>query len=302
MFKTFIAIAAATVSLCAGAQVVSVRSIDKVPMTGLAVNIARVSPDGTFAVASSNDDNSLYTVNLSNGQTSRLQAEGSALELSFAPDGSAIVYKSSTMKSGHLRYYSVKTLDLSKGNVRSLTAESRHCPSFSVSPMGVLSMNEKGRHSAKSLSGASTSAAQAVVGINRGHLEVTVPGGKSKFIDPQGEGSYLWPSLSPDGKKIVYYLVGAGCFTCNLDGSDVRPLGYVHAPRWLNNNVVVGCQDYDNGSYITSSTIVATDMSGNIQALTGPDVIGINPSATADGSAVLFSTPAGELYVITLNK
>lgn len=203
MFKTFIAIAAATVSLCAGAQVVSVRSIDKVPMTGLAVNIARVSPDGTFAVASSNDNNSLYTVNLSNGQTSRLQAEGSALELSFAPDGSAIVYKSSTMKSGHLRYYSVKTLDLSKGNVRSLTAESRHCPSFSVSPMGVLSMNEKGRHSAKSLSGASTSAAQAVVGINRGHLEVTVPGGKSKFIDPhrRAKAVICGPRCRPTARK-----------------------------------------------------------------------------------------------------
>lgn len=142
--------------------------------------------------------------------------------------------------------------------------------------------------------------AQPVVSIHYGHLEVTTPDGKTVTLDPQGRGSYLWPQLSPDGTKIVYYLARHGCFVCNLDGSDVRPLGYLHGARWINNDAVVGFQDYDDGAVTYKSAIVAADLQGTHQTLTDESIIGLNPSVSADGSRIAFATTAGELYVINL--
>lgn len=301
MKKALLTLALGAAAIFADAQVVDVQSVAKVPLQNdLQVNIARVSPDGTFAVVSSNTDNALYRVDIANGAVARVADNGSALELAFTPNGEGVVYKSARTDKNHLRYYSVKGLELSTGNVRTLAKEARHCANYSVSPTGVLAINAGGRYNARTFAGARANGGQAVVGINRGHLEVTTPDGKTANIDPQGRGSYLWPSLSPDGSKVVYYLVGHGCYVCNLDGTNARPLGYVHAPRWLNNDVVIGCQDIDNSEIITSSAIIAAKLDGTIQTLTDSKVIGINPSATADGKAITFSTPAGDLYIINL--
>lgn len=80
----------------------------------------------------------------------------------------------------------------------------------------------------------------------------------------------------------------------------MRPLGYIHGARWINNESVVGFQDYDNGTEVLKSTIVAANLQGTIQTLTDDSVIGINPSVSADGSRIVFSTIAGDLYVINL--
>lgn len=300
MKKILLTLALGSAALFAGAQVVEVQSVAKVSLQGLEVNIPRISPDGTFAVVSSNTDNSLYRVDLSSGAVNRVADNGSALELVFTPDGQGAIYKCATVRDNHLRYYSVKGVELATGAVRSFTREARHCANYSVSPAGVISMNAEGKFSARTLAGKKATGGRAVVGIHHGHLEVTLPNGKTFNLDPQGRGSYLWPSLSPDGTKVVYYLSGHGCFVCNLDGSDIKPLGYIHAPRWMGNDIVIGCQDIDNGVMITESAIVAANLQGSIQTLTDKNVIGINPSASADGKAITFSTPAGDLYVINL--
>lgn len=301
MNKVLLTLALGAGALIANAQVVEVQQVTKVPVQGdLQVNIPRISPDGRFAVVSSNSDQALYRVDLTTGAQTRVAENGSALELSFTPGSEAIVYKMASVRDNHMRYYSVEGLELETGYHRTLAKAARHCASYTVSPSGVVSINAGGRFSARSFAGKKAQGGQAVVGIHYGHLEVTTPDGRTVNLDPQGKGSYLWPSLSPDGTKITYYLSGHGCFVCNLDGSDVRPLGYVHAPRWLNNDIVIGCQDYDNGQFITASTIVAANLNGDIQSLTDPALLGINPSASADGKAISFSTATGDLYVITL--
>ena len=99
------------------------------------------------------------------------------------------------------------------------------------------------------------------VAIQNGELVITV-GTTTKVLSPNGQGlSYLWPSLSPDGKKIVYYVSGA-VWTCNVDGSNVQRIGNFRAPQWYNNNVVVGMNDIDDGHIVTASSIVAYTLDG----------------------------------------
>lgn len=302
MKKYLLSMVIAAASLASAAQVVEVQSITRVPVKGeVSVNTPCISPDGTFAIVSTNDDNSLCRIDLSTGEVSTVTDNGSTLRLAFTPDGSSIIFRRATEASDHRRFYSVETIDLNGGPTRCLAAPARHGAGFSMSPRGTLSLNAEGRFRARALQPDGMQAEPyAIVNIHYGHLEVTYPDGNTVNLDPQGRGSYLWASLSPDGTQIAYYLVGHGCYVCDLDGSNVRPLGYIHAPAWLGNEAIVGCQDYDNGECITSSAIVAASLDGTIQTLTDGSIIGINPSASADGKVITFSDPTGALYVINL--
>ncbi|MBR5744529.1 MAG: hypothetical protein IKX94_04295, partial [Muribaculaceae bacterium] len=125
--------------------------------------------------------------------------------------------------------------------------------------------------------------------------------GATRVISPQGtrNASYLWPELSPDGKHICYYHSDTGTYVCDLNGKNVKPLGRLHAAKWLDNSTVVAMRDRDNGYVITSSEIVAKNISNlREQVLTPKGVVATYPTASA--KRISFVTPKGELYLINL--
>jgi hypothetical protein len=125
--------------------------------------------------------------------------------------------------------------------------------------------------------------------------------GKTRNLSPNGnQFSYLWPSLSPDGTKVLYYLAAHGAYVCNLDGSNVRKVGQMRAPVWYDDNTIVGMMDKDDGEFIYASTIVATTLDGATQTLTDDATIAMYPHAAA--GKIAFSTPAGEAYIINVTK
>lgn len=295
-----LAIVAAMVS--AGAQVVEVASVQPVAVANdLKVDRACISPDGTFAIVSDLESSALSRVDFASGNVAKISDNGSTLKLQFSPDGRAVVFSRATVAPDRRRFYSLEGVDLANGTSRQLAAPARHGANFGISRKGALSIAGSNGLSTRSVSGEKTTLAPTtVVGINRGHLEVTTPDGVTRNIDPQGKGSYLWPSLSPDGTRIVYYLVHKGCFVCNLDGSNPIHLGYLQGAKWLNNEALVACQTEDDGHYITFSPIVAADLKGNVQTIADGNLLGLSPSASADGKTVAFGTADGKLYLINL--
>lgn len=303
MKKPLLCIALAAAAVAGHAQVVEVQSIEQIPVKGeLMVDIPQISPDGSFVVVSNHTSSSLDRIDLATSAVTPLTDNGTALHLQFSPDGSTVVYRKAETRPDHRRFYTLETSEVAGGYTRTLAAPSRRSTPFSVSASGMLAFKADGKLSVRRIGRITDPVATVapVVGIYHGHLEVTYPDGTTRYLDPQGKGSYLWPTLSPDCTKIAYYLSGRGCYVCNVDGSDSRALGYIHAPRWIDNATLVGQQDYDDGSQLISSAIVAADLNGNIQTLTPADIYGFNPSASADGKKIAFSTVDGKLYVITL--
>ena len=96
--------------------------------------------------------------------------------------------------------------------------------------------------------------AQPTVSIQDQKMLVT-DGESSYVLAPNGDdASYFWASVSPDGKHLVYVTALYGTFVCDINGENVRSMGRMNAPKWLDNNHVSGMQefykDHDEINYI----------------------------------------------------
>ncbi len=300
MRKKFFSVALLCSALWASGQVVTVGTVSKINLpSDVKVSQPTISPDGSFVVVSDLNNPTLKTVDLKSGKTKTLTANGSGRGVQISADGSKVVYRQSTVNNKHLRYSSLKSVDVATGAETELVKPTRNLDGFAVNGNNVVAL-EKRKMKTKNLAGQKATR-DVAVSIERGHLNVTV-NGKTTTIDPQGRSSYLWPQLSPDGTKIVYWDAYLGCFVCNLDGSNPISLGEIRAARWIDNNTVVGQRDTDNGEVITASELVAANLDGKTQVLTDGNIIALNPTVSADGSKIAFSTADGQLYLMNISK
>lgn len=122
-------------------------------------------------------------------------------------------------------------------------------------------------------------------------------------LQPNEQAYYLWPSLSPDKTKILYTAAGKGTFVMDRNGKILAELGYLNAPKWLNDNWVIGMNDKDNGDQIITSTIEAVNLeTGNRTVLTKTDElkIALYPEPSPLGDRVVFNGSKGQVYILDL--
>lgn len=302
MKKLIFAALAFAMSVYAQARPVEVESVRKIDLPeGVACQIPTISPDGKFAVVGVMGMGALHKVDLSNGEVSLITENGDADALKISPDGKNIVFRKVSFDNNKMRFTALNKIELETRNETELVKPSRRLNAgFAVTNKAVTAI-ESGNTRKVAIAENGSEASMPVASISYGDLQVTVDG-MTATINPQGDGSYLWPSVSPDGTKVAYYLVGVGAFVCDLDGRNVMPLGFFRAPAWLSNDMIVGMEDFDDGRAVTESTIATYDLDGNRQALTSASLKGMYPSASADGSKIVFATDDGDLYLITLKK
>ena len=69
--------------------------------------------------------------------------------------------------------------------------------------------------------------------------------GQETVLAPNGpDESYFWVSLSPDRKHIAYSTAHHGTFVCDLHGKNVKYLGVMGAPTWMDDEMVAGMYEY----------------------------------------------------------
>ena len=284
--------------MCAMGQVLNVTSIDKVNLPDKAA-VAAISPQGDYLLLTSATNQGLTKLDLTSGQTQTLSnAPSAGHNVKISPDGKTVVFRESSFNDKHLRFSSLKSVNLATGASQVLVKPTRDLQGYDASSTTVAAVN-KAKFSKKAI-GTEKAQNLPVLSIDKGKLMVTV-NGKTRNLSPNGNDfSYLWASLSPDGTQVLYYLAAHGTYVCNLDGSNVRKVGKMRAPVWYDNNTIVGMMDLDDGEFIYASTIVAANLDGTTQTLTGDDTIAMYPHA-ADGK-IAFSTPAGEAYIIHVTK
>ena len=276
--KKILLLAVALVSIMASAQVLNVESVEKLNIPQNADSkIAGISPDGSYVLITSQSNEGLVKFDLATGKVSTITtAVGAGYNVEISADSKEVTYREVTYAKDKSRLTSLVRQDLATAKKSTLVKSTREMHQARV-----------------------RRAIAPIVSIQNGELVLTF-GTVTKVLSPNGQGlSYLWPSVSPDGSKIVYYVSGS-VWVCNVNGTNPQRIGKFRAPQWYNNNVVVGMNDQDNGHYVTSSEIVAYTLDGEKQVLTNNTIMAMYPYVSADGSKIVCSTPNGEAYLINL--
>ena len=277
MKKTMLFVAACLMSLAASAQVLEVVSMHKLPIPVKAeMKVAGVSPDGDYILLTSGANKGLRRYDLASQTMTVLStAEGAGYNVQVSNDGKEVVYRETSFNRNNLR--ESKFVSMNMYNERRNTIA-------------------RGQRDMKKMAAADSEITTTI----QNRLIAVTRNGETTILAPNGNHlSYIWPSVSPDGSKICYYVCGNGCWVANIDGSNPQYIGHkVQAAKWFDNNTLVAMATYDDGHFTTASNIVAYTLDGKKQVLTNDDMIAMYPYAM--DNAIVFSTIEGETYMLNV--
>lgn len=301
MIKKII-IAALAIPLAGHAQVLKTGGMKKITVPAETPSVAAFSPNGDFLLLTSPVYDGLVKYNIATGKTEKLtDAPGAGYGVKLSGNGENIVYRENSYDKNHLRNVALHSLNLANGKRKRISKPSRNLQGYSVEGTQASIVNNS-RKTIKALASGTKKTDVPSFSIDNSQLMIT-RGGKTTVFSPNGtDKSYIWPELSPDATKVVYYVAGIGAFVCNVDGTQIVPLGIVRAPKWYDNSTIVGMKDEDDGERVYASKIMAVDLNGNSQALTPDSLIAMYPQPAQKANKISFSTPGGETYIINVAK
>lgn len=279
MRKTFLLVAACLMCVLANAQIFNVESVEKLPAASYQdARVAGISPDGSYVLMTTGGENGLWRYDLANDKLSLVSnAPGAGFNVQVSRNGNEVVYSEMVIKADRSVANNIYRANLTQNTFAQVAKEQADFAQL-------------------------TFAEENVQLINEDCQVYLIKNGKKIHIAPQGEEyTYIWQSLSPNGKKILYYVSELGCYVCDLNGKNSQFIGYdCRAPRWYDNNTIVGMYDIDDDHFTVSSRIVAYTLDGKYQILTSPEMIAMYPFATE--GKIVFSTIDSKTYIINVNK
>ena len=302
MKKSYLFLCIALCSATLYAQGIRVLSNEEISIPGSGGYFNPVlSPAGDFMLVTSADLTGLLKYDFATKKLTPVTAGASAgFDAQISSDGSALVYRTAEYKN-RLRYVSLKSLDLKTGKETVLIEPTRNLEGVVVKDGTVLAV-DNGTLTSRRVAGKTLSVVPPVSSIKNGSLYVT-RGNSTRLVSPLGEDKgYLWNSVSPDGTKLLFYVIEHGkAYVSGIDGSNPVSLGVLRAPKWMGNDWVVGMLDFDDGHVVTASKIIAVTANGTVrQDLTDSSVIATYPAPSSDGSKILYNTGDGKIYLMNI--
>ena len=268
---------ALAVSMMASAQVFEVGQLTKLSTpTDTDVKVAGVSADGSYVLITNGANQGLRRYDVATGKTTTIStAAGAGYNVQISKDGQELVYRETKFDEQGLRKNDIIRLDLATAKTATVAKAQRD----------MMAMVSTGSN--------------VSVSINDRKIVLT-KNGKNIVLAPNGSReSYIWPSISPDGQKLCYYVCGNGCWVSNLDGSGKQYIGRdCRAAQWYDNNTIVAMADEDDGHFTTASAIVAYTLDGKKQVLTNDSMIAMYPYVA--NNLIVFSSLEGETYMLNV--
>ena len=278
MKKTFLLIAAGLIAMLAHAQIFQIVSTQQLPTPKETEwKVAGFSPVGDYLLLTDDGNSGLVHYDLGTQAVTPISAAiGAGYNVSISSDGQHIVYREVTIGDDKLVRSNIYKHSLAT-NQRVVQA---------LAQRDMVNLVDK--------------SANYSVAINEDLQLVLNRNGKSIVLTPNGEDlTYSWASISPDGSKILYYVGGVGCFVCDLYGKSVQKIAsHCRAPKWYDNQTIIGMADEDDGTYMTASAIVAYTLDGKSQILVNKEQMAIYPYAVE--GKIAFSNAAGEVFLMNV--
>lgn len=283
-------------SLFVEAQTVKVISREKLTQKGMYPSL---NVSGNKLLYTSDGYTGLNMLDLSTKKITGISKDaGAGYEPQFAPDDSKIYFRKTSFVDNR-KYNSVSEFELKSGVKKELLSPQRSLNKMQTLKSGVIAF------SGKSLLRATTvKSNQTPVFVTANEdLKILVYNNKLQFLNPLNmpESRYIWVSLSPDSKKILFTAAGKGTFICDLNGKILHSLGYLNAPVWFNDNYVVGMEDKDDGQQIISSKIVMISVDKKSKTMISDEKsIAMYPTASGISNRIAYQTENSEIELVTV--
>jgi Tol biopolymer transport system component len=264
-------------------------------------NHPQFSPDGKTLYYTSASFDGIWSYSLGERQIRQITADPkSGYGFTISPDGAQMAYRRSTYDSQtHQRTQEIIVTDLRTGQSSTVASgRSLSLPTFS---------NESVIYSEGTVTqglGKQTAPATVLLGIEGTKIALSRNGIKV-LLDPFGDGRYIWPSLSPDGRLLVAYEMSRGTVILTIDGEITARLGKRNAPSWTRDGrYIVYMDDRDDGDRILSSDLYCMTPDGQttVQLTRTDDVTELFPVCSPTENRIATASLEGSLYLLSYQE
>lgn len=278
---------------------VTALKIEKLPLpTNEEWSYTVFSPDGEKIYFTNSSYNGIWEYTPSTNKLRQItNAPGSGYDFTISDDSRILVYRKTTFneqtRERIQELFQVDLLNLSSKKI--VTGSDIYNPTI-VRNKIIFSEGFE----TKNLEKVNLNNETKLIGIENTKI-VILHNGVRKVLDPFGNGSYIWPSISPDKTKLVAYEIDRGAFVCDLNGNILARLGRANAPAWTRDGkYIVYMDDKDDGHFILSSEIMAITPDGKeiFQLTSTPNVIELYPSTSPVEDKIVCSSLSGEIFLI----
>ncbi|HET9571085.1 MAG TPA: hypothetical protein VFP20_06720 [Bacteroidales bacterium] len=226
------------------------------------------------------------------------EESGAGFQPVFSKNNDKVFYKSRTYDS-RLRKEGVKSFDLAQKTRMVMMEPRRDMKQMQSFENGFVVFSD--RKLLKATIGRTAAPVPNYVWSDGNNLKIFKNNIVHVLNPVKDANGYIWASLSPNGKMILFTAAGQGTFICNLDGKIITKLGYLNAPEWYNDQFVVGMQDKDDGQFVTSSKILIKSIDGKTEKIVNaPQQIAMYPAAASSVGKIAYNTIDGDIYVVEL--
>lgn len=291
------------------AQTLKVQSIT--PLTSVEQGefyFPQMHPSGTKVICTGPGYEGLYAIDLQDLSLEKISADpGAGYEFVLSADGQHVFYRTSTYR-GPKRYSSLLQLNLSTKEKIILEAEVRDLSTPQQVADGSIAyviQDQIKRTPAARITPNSESLTESPAVFIENRKIALYRGNEKILLEPFGEGIYIWPSVSPDGDRLLFTLAGRGTFISDLDGNVFSELGRANAPQWSpDGQWVLFMDDRDDGYVFTDSEIfiIKADGSEKIQLTNTDDIIEMYPHWGTDNYTIVYASDDGVVYLMKLTR
>jgi Tol biopolymer transport system component len=308
---------------CASTMIAQVRIVrtDVLPLgTAHEWHAPEFSPDGRSLLVTTSTYDGIWKYDLASKAMVQLTDEPrSGYGFAMSPDGAQIAYRRTrSSPAGKRQELVVRSVESGVSRVVA-SGKEISLPSFRGGSLAYVMENrlqvDDGGSAGGSVGGtgagtvtgsASGAAASSVVILGIDNTKIALlRNGQKILLDPLGKGSYIWPTLSPDGKSLAAVEMSRGAFVCDPLGRNAVKLGRANAPSWMRSGGwLVYMDDRDDGHRMISSDLYAVDRGGKqrVRLTATPERLEMFPRCSPMENRVVCSTPEGTVLMFVYEE
>lgn len=257
----------------------------------------RFGPDGSKVYYTTQSYDGIWEFDIKTKAVRQLTPDpGAGYAFAFSKDGNTIAYRRTFRGSKPAdKRQEIMSVSIRDGNTRVLGSARTVSPPVSVEGAFTFLTGDV-------LSDTPTkTTAIAVLGIVKTKIALYLNGARVT-LDPFGDGSYIWPSLSPDGNRLVAYEMDRGAFVYDMTTRAITKVGRADGPSWTRDGAwLVGFEERNDGYKIVGSDLLAVSPDGKkrLSITETTDTIELFPSCSPTEDRIVCHTLDGSILLLT---